>query len=355
MSFLNRIKPGIRALEPYSVRGRTAPIKLNQNENPFDIPAVIKEKVLANFAKEQWNRYPDTFPQELTEAFARYLKYPADGIIVSNGSNELMYTILMAIVSKGTPVLLPVPAFFLYEKATRILDGTVVNVMMNDDLSYNADRYIEAAAKHDPSLIIIVSPNSPTAQSMSYNDVERILKETNTLVLVDEAYIEFSDKKSCFDLLQKYSNLIILRTLSKSFSLAGLRIGYLLAHPEIRNEILKPKIPFTVNKFSALTAMTLLDHLDIFYEHIEYIKRQRRSMEKSLRAIPGITLYPSDTNFFLFRTMRPAPELMEALLNQGVLVRDVSSYPMLDRCLRVNVGTEEENEQFIDTLRRLIA
>lgn len=354
MNFVNRIKPSVRALEPYSVKGLTARIKLNQNENPFDIPMVIKEKVLSRLSREQWNRYPETFPQDLIKAFAGYLQYPAEGIIVGNGSNELMYTILMAVVTKGTSVLLPSPAFFLYEKATRIFDGNVINVMMNDDLSYNANRFLEVAAQQDPSLIIIVSPNSPTAQSMPYDDIERILKETRALVLVDEAYIEFSDKKSCFDLLKKYPNLIILRTLSKSFSLAGLRVGYCLAHPEIRNEILKPKIPFTVNRFSAITAMTLLDHLNVIREHIEYIKHQKRLMEESLRSIAGVTLYPSDTNFFLFRTARPSSELMDALLQKGVLVRDVSSYPMLERCLRVNVGTEEENEQFIDILRRLI-
>ncbi len=354
MSFINRIKPSVHALETYSVKGRTAPIKLNQNENPFDIPMVIKEKVLAQFAHEQWNRYPETFPQDLINAIADYLKFPAEGIIVSNGSNELMYTIMMATITKGTPVVLPSPAFFLYEKAARIFDGTVINVMMNEDLSYNADRFLEADAQYDPSLIVIVSPNSPTAQSMPVDDVERILEKSKALVLVDEAYIEFSDKRSCFDLLKKYQNLIILRTLSKSFSLAGLRIGYLIAHPEIRNEILKPKIPFTVNRFSALTAMTLLDHLDVVREHIDYIKRQKQLMESALHTIPGVTLYPSDTNFFLFKTARSASDLMEALLNKGILIRDVSSYPMLDRCLRVNVGTEEENEQFIDILRRVV-
>ena len=117
---------------------------------------------------------------------------------------------------------------------------------------------------------------------------------------------------------------------------------------------MKPKIPFTVNRFSALTAMTLLNHLDVVREHIDYIKRQKQLMENALHAIPGVMLYPSDTNFFLFKTARPAPDLMEALLNEGVLIRDVSSYPMLDRCLRVNVGTEEENEQFIDILRRVV-
>jgi histidinol-phosphate aminotransferase len=154
--------------------------------------------------------------------------------------------------------------------------------------------------------------------------------------------------------MKTYPNLIILRTLSKSFSMAGLRIGYLIAHPEIRNEIMKPKIPFTVNRFSALTAMTLLEHVEIVRVHIEYIKGQRRRMESALGAIPGITVYPSDTNFFLFKTPRRAPELMEALLNEGVLIRDVSSYPMLDGCLRVNIGTEEENAQFVDILRRVL-
>lgn len=354
MNFIHRIKPGVRALETYSVKGRTAPIKLNQNENPFDIPAVIKEKVLAQFAHEPWNRYPETFPQDLIEAIADYLDFPAEGIIVSNGSNELMYTVMMATVTKGTTVMLPCPAFFLYEKAARIFDGDVVNVMMNDDLSYNTDRFLSAAARHDPSLIVIVSPNSPTAQSMPVDGVEQILHETGALVLVDEAYIEFSDKKSCFELLKKHQNLIILRTLSKSFSLAGLRIGYLIANPEIRNEIMKPKIPFTVNRFSALTAMTLLKNLDVVREHIDYIKHQKQLMGDSLRSIAGLTLFPSDTNFFLFRTARPSEEVMQTLLNEGVLVRDVGSYPMLERCLRVNVGTEEENEQFIAIVRRVL-
>lgn len=354
MNFLNNIKASVRALEVYAVKGKTAQIKLNQNENPFDIPREIKEQVVSAFLKESWNRYPETFPQDLIEAVAEYLNWPADGIIIGDGSNELMYTVMMAIVTKGTTVLLPSPSFFLYEKAARVFDANVVEVMMNEDLSYNADRFIEMSKKNNPSLIVIVSPNSPTAQSMPVEGVEQLLKQTSALVLVDEAYIEFSDKKSCFELLKKHENLILLRTLSKSFSLAGLRIGYLIAHPKIRQEILKPKIPFTVNRLSSLTAITLLKNPNVINDHIRYIKNQKSIVAQRLAELPSILVYPSDTNFFLIRTKHPAGLVMDALLNEGVLVRDVSSYPMLERCLRVNVGTEDENEKFLTTFEQVL-
>ncbi len=355
MNYTDCIKPGVRALDQYTVKGKTAPVKLNQNENPFDIPDEIKQKVIARFASEHWNRYPETHPSDLVEAFARRHNWPADGIIVGNGSNELMYTVLMAVAGKGTQVLLPSPSFFLYEKAARILDADVTNVMMNDDLSYNPGRFLETAKLRKPSLIVIVSPNSPTAGSMTIDGVESILKESGSLVLVDEAYIEFSEKRSCFDLLKDHTNLIILRTLSKSFSLAGLRIGYVIAHPEIRNEILKPKIPFTVNRLSAIAAMTLLENMQVIDEHIAIIRKEKAAMWSALKSIPGVTVYPSDTNFFLIRTGRPAPALMDEMLANGVLVRDVSSYPMLEGCLRINVGTPDENKQCLEILRRIVS
>ncbi len=354
MSFSNIIKASVQALETYAVTGKKLQpglIKLNQNENPFDVPDDIKRELTEEFLGKPWNRYPEVFPVELLKAISLYVQHPVEGIIAGNGSNELMYTILMATVGKGTKVLIPSPTFFLYEKAVRVFDGEVVPVMMNDDFSFAAEKIIETAKKEKPSVIVLVSPNSPTGQSIPFDDVGRILRETASLVIVDEAYIEFSEKRSIQSLIKEFDRLVVLRTFSKAFSMAGLRIGYLLAQPSLCTELLKPKIPFTVNDFSAAVAMKLMQRKKVVDERIALVKAQKNFLFKSLRALGGIEVFSSDTNFLIFRTRREAHELFQSLFKQNVLIRDVSSYPMLARTLRVNAGTEEENMAFLSVLK----
>ena len=265
MAFLQHIKPSVRALDQYSVKGKKLSpelIKLNQNENPLDIPEDLKRELLEEFSRVQWNRYPEVFPTELLEALSVSHNNPVEGIIAANGSNELMYTILMAIVGRGTKVLIPTPTFFLYEKITRVLEGEVLDVSMKADFSFDVEAIISTAKNEKPSLIILNSPNSPTGQSLAVSDVERILDKTDAIVIVDEAYIEFSDKPSVQPLLNKFDKLVVLRTFSKAFSLAGLRVGYLLTQPALCAEILKPKIPFTVNNLSQFVAVKLLQKTD---------------------------------------------------------------------------------------------
>ncbi|MDE3058390.1 MAG: histidinol-phosphate transaminase [Bacteroidota bacterium] len=358
MSFINFIKPSVRALETYAVKGKPLQaglIKLNQNENPFDVPESIKKEILSAFALSSWNRYPETFPLTLLKALSEFTKHPVEGIIAGNGSNELMYTILMATVTKGTKVLIPQPSFFLYEKAVRVFDGEVIPILMNGDFSFPTQKILDAAHRAKPSVIVLVSPNSPTGQSMPVAGVEEILKLNSSLVIVDEAYVEFSEKQSVQSLLSRYDNLVVLRTFSKAFSMAGLRIGYLLTNPGLRSELLKPKIPFTVNNFSAATAMTLMKHTYLVTSRIAEIKQQKKAMWDAVQTIPSVEAFPSDTNFFIFRTPLDAVALFQQLLERNVLVRDVSSYPMLERTLRVNVGTEKENKKFLATLRTIFS
>ena len=355
MSFLNLIKPAVRALETYAVKGKKIEpglIKLNQNENPFDVPNDIKRELAEEFLSSHWNRYPDVFPLDLLKALSTYVQHPVEGIIAGNGSNELMYTILMATVGKGTKVLIPSPTFFLYEKAVRVFDGEVVPVMMMDDLSFATEKILETAKKEKPSVIVLVSPNSPTGQSISFDDVGRILRETASLVIVDEAYIEFSEKQSVQPLIKEFDRLVVLRTFSKAFSMAGLRVGYLLAQPSLCVELLKPKIPFTVNNFSASVAMKLMQRKKVVDERIVAVKAQKSFLLNSLRALDGVEVFSSDTNFLIFRTRHDAGTLFQALYGENVLVRDVSSYPMLARTLRVNAGTEEENKAFLSVLKK---
>ena len=357
MSSLDNIKSSVRALETYAVKGKALQpglIKLNQNENPFDVPEEIKRELMEEFLKSPWNRYPDVFPVELLQTLSSFVHHPAEGIIAGNGSNELMYTILMATVSRGTKVLIPSPSFFLYEKAVNVFDGDVVAVMMNDDLSFASEEILHAARKEKPAVIVLVSPNSPTGQSISVDDVEEILAGVSSLVLVDEAYIEFSEKRSVQSLLEKYDRLIVLRTFSKAFSMAGLRIGYLLAKPALCAELLKPKIPFSVNAFSATVAMKLMERKEIVDERIAFIKSQKKILLNALHSFKGVEAFSSDTNFLIFRTRQDAGSLFQRLLQRNVLVRDVSSYPMLERTLRVNVGTESENKTFLSVLQELL-
>ena len=355
MSFLENIKPSVRALETYTVKGKAIQpglIKLNQNENPFDIPDEIKRELAQEFFSQSWNRYPEVFPVDLLKALSVYARHPVEGIIAGNGSNELMYTVLMSIVGKGTKVLIPSPSFFLYEKGVRVFDGEVIDVRMNEDLSFPTERIIEKARREKPALIILVSPNSPTGQSISIGDVEKIIAATSSIVLVDEAYIEFSDKRSVQSLIEKYDRLAVLRTFSKAFSMAGLRVGYLLAQPALCTEFLKPKIPFTVNNFSASIAMKLMQNKKIVDERIAFIKKQKDFLLNSLRALDGVDAFSSDTNFLIFKTRHESGELFQRLLRENVLVRDVSSYPMLERTLRVNAGTEAENAAFLSVLKK---
>ena len=351
------LKKSLLEIETYAVSGKPlqpALIKLNQNENPFDIPHELKRELLDEFLKQPWHRYPETFPRDLLSALAAYTGHPADGIIAGNGSNELMYTLFMATVTSDTKVLIPTPTFFLYEKAVRIFDGTVISVPMNDDLSFAPEKILDAIQKEHPTVIVLVSPNSPTARSLPLADLEAILEATDSLVIVDEAYIEFSDYGSAQYLLKHHEHLVLLRTFSKAFSMAGLRVGYLLASPRLAAELLKPKIPFAVHAFSVLTAIRMMARHDLLDERIAFLKEQRHWLETQMQSMPGVEVFPSDTNFLILRTRHSAGLLFRLLLDSNVLIRDVSSYPMMERMLRVNAGLKEENERFISALQKNI-
>ena len=234
----------------------------------------------------------------------------------------------------------------------RQLEGDLIEVSARLDLSFDVEAIIRTAQDQKPSLIILNSPNSPTGQMLSKSNVERIIRETEAIVLVDEAYIEFADEPSVLSMIQTYDRLIILRTFSKAFSLAGLRIGYLIAQPALCVELLKPKIPFTVNNFSSVIAIKVLQRKELISERIQYIKQQKKLLYQELNSIDGVKTFSSQTNFLIFQVRKNAKVLFENLLSENVLIRDVSSYPMLEQTLRVNAGTEAENKAFIAAVKK---
>ena len=287
---LRNIKPRVRGMEPYTLAPHPYRIKLNQNESPFDLPPELKEEVLELARSRPWNRYPDFVPTELVAKLSAYTGVEEEGILVGNGSNELIQAVFLATVSRGSKVVTAVPTFRLYELLGTVLEADLRQVKLREDLSYDVEGIIREL-EDDTALLVLASPNSPTGSALEVGEVERILQATPGLVVIDEAYHEFAGR-TALPLLRSYDNLIILRTFSKALGLAGLRVGYLLTNPPLAREISKAKLPYNLNFFSMMAALRLLDETELLQRRVEYIVRQREEVFKGLQGLPGITPYP---------------------------------------------------------------
>ena len=346
------IKPEVRRLSAYTLKHVKADVKLDQNENPYELPQDLKEEVARRVLARPWGRYPEFVPHSTIAALSKFTGWTEDGILVGNGSNELILAGLSIVLGSSRKAVIPQPTFTLYKLLSSVFQANAVSVLLNaSDFSFNVDA-LEAEAR-DAAVTVICSPNNPTGVLLPSSDLERILKSTSGLVFLDEAYHEFSGQ-TALTLLPSYPNLIVLRTFSKAMSMAGLRFGYLMAHPEIAKEIHKAKLPYNVNVFTLAAAELVLERPNVMRESIQTLIAERQRMLAEVRKRPGVEAFDSCTNFFLFRTRKVARELFEALYAQGVLVRDVSSYPMLERVLRVSVGKPQENDRFLSALDRAL-
>ena len=373
MDPLRHIKPVVRGLAAYTVALPRAPVKLNQNENPWDLPEAAKRRVVEKALARPWSRYPDLVPRDLLEALARHSGWRSDGILVGNGSNEAIEALLRVTVGPGTKVVLSEPTFTLYALLTKILGGELVRVMLSrvapsrsgDEGStfrsepsrssrarflYDVDRILAARRASEAPVTIVCSPNNPTGNSLEPEDVERLCRDGDGLVVIDEAYHEFS-AGTVVPLLERHPNLIVLRTFSKAMALAGLRVGYLLASPEIVREVEKARLPYNLNFFSLAAAVAALEEKDALAASVHRLVAERERLLARLEDVPGVRAFSSDANFFLIECLSADPKaVFAAMLRREVLVRDVTSYPMLERCLRVTVGTEAENDAFLHAL-----
>jgi histidinol-phosphate aminotransferase len=355
MNPLRHVKPAVRSLSAYTLARREAPVKINQNENPWDLPEAVKRRVLEKALRRPWSRYPDFDSHELREALARFAGWRADGILAGNGSNELIEALLLVTVGAGTRVVIPEPTFTLYALLAAILGGEPVRVPMvpagaTGGLRYDVQALLDARRRSGASVIIVCSPNNPTGTSLPLADVERLCTESDALVVIDEAYHEFAGE-TVVPLLDRHPNLIVLRTFSKAMALAGLRAGYLLASPELVREVNKARLPYNMSFFSQMAALAALEEREALEASVRRLVALRESLLARLADIPGVRAWPSRANFFLLELEEADPKAVFAsLLRRGVLVRDVTAYPMLSRCLRVSVGSEAENEAFLHAL-----
>jgi histidinol-phosphate aminotransferase len=352
---LSFVKPAVRALRAYTLAARPAPVKVNQNENPYDVPEALKRRVLDEALARPWSRYPEFDPHELVDALAAYSGWRPDGILAGNGSNEMIEALLLVTVGAGTRVVIPEPTFTLYALLTGVLGGEGVRVTLGPDLEYQPDALIEAARRSEAALTIVCSPNNPTGGALSPDEVRRVCAESPGLVVVDEAYHEFSGQ-SVVPLLAEHSNLVVLRTFSKAMALAGLRVGYLLSSPELVREVNKARLPYNINFFSQVAARAALEDRGTLEANVRRLVEARDALAAALARLPGVRVYPSRANFLLVELAEAAPRaVFEALYARGILVRDVTSYPRLSRCLRISVGSAEENRLLLDALAAELA
>lgn len=347
-------RPEIAQLSEYSLKVYPSRIKLNQNENPYELSSAIKQEIVDRLAAAEWSRYPAFIPQKQIEKIAEFTKWKVDGILIGNGSNELLQLLITCLLERGKSVVISQPTFTLYKLLAQSVAATVCEVPMLKPFAFDVERIIDTANRDNVALIILCSPNNPTGTLLSQTEIRTIVESTQAVVALDEAYIQFA-RETQISLLNEYERLVIFQTFSKAMGAAGLRFGYLLVHPSIAKNLNKVKLPYNVNIFTLIAAEVFIEKWDTISAAVKTIVLERERLYQKMLRLKNITVYQSYANFLLFETLQRTPqEIFSTMLDKGILIRNVSSYPMLERGLRVSVGTPEQNDEFLSVLREAL-
>ncbi len=342
--FSELVRKNIRTLQPYQAQDIRCAVKLDANESPY--PFRPAKGVIERIASETLNRYPDPEAKGLKKAIARKIGTDAGALILGNGSDELIYYL---IITFGGPVLYPVPTFSMYGIIAQALGERHIGIPLDRDYDLDVDKMAAAIKAHNPKLIFLSSPNNPTGNCFSSDKILKIVDMAKGLVVLDEAYQPFSSKKGFLPMLKDYNQLVILRTLSK-IGLAALRVGYLVADSALIRELDKVRLPFNLNALSQAMAEAALLGGSLSGPVRAIISGRERLYEELLK-IPGARPYPSEANFVFFK-VPDADAVHQKLLRHGVLIRNMNS--VVRGALRVTVGTPEENDLFIDALKKIM-
>ncbi len=347
MNIKNLVRHNIRNLRAYQAEEIPYRVKLDANESPYS--AMSGQRSAISFKKnlQALNRYPDPQATSLRKLMAKELKVKPENIMHGNGSDELIYYI---ITTFGGPVLYPVPTFSMYGLISQALGEKKIEIPLDEEFDLNTEEFITTIKKRNPKVIFLSSPNNPTGNCFSGERILKIIKQSKGLVIVDEAYQPFSDKKSFIPLITKYKNLVILRTLSK-IGLAGLRVGFMIAGADIINEVNKVRLPFNVNSLSQKVAAEALQNKKQMRSDIRLIISERKRLFKEMGRLDKIIPYQTNANFILFK-VSGADKVFKGLLKKGVLIRNMSG--AVEDCLRVTVGTPKENSAFLKALKQLL-
>lgn len=345
---LRLVRKNVIQMKPYSSARDlwSGGILLDANENPFP-------PVQALNGINGLNRYPDPKQTALRKAVSEKLGVRPEKLFFGVGSDEIIDLLIRIFCYPGKDeIIINEPTYGMYRVAADFNDVTVKNVMPDDDFQPDADAVIKAAGINT-KLIFLCSPNNPTGNLLAKDRVEQIISSTDAIVVIDEAYIDFTPRDTFLPLLEKYNNLVIMRTFSKAMGLAGIRLGYCAADQEIINLLFKVKAPYNINTLTSQAALEAMSDSGFFESAVSTITSERNSLSEFLRSLPVIEkVYPSDANYILIRS-RISKEIFSALIDAGIVIRDRSNQPKLENCLRITVGSPEENQKLKEVLKKL--
>ena len=338
-------KQSVKELQPYVVNPIVCSVKLDANEGNKDLFKDLLKDIKEDF---YLNVYPDDNYTELKKAIVDYIGCKEENISVGNGSSELLDLCVKTFVDTDELILSLDPTFSMYSIYAKIVNSKYMGEGEGNDFTIDVDNVIKAIKENNPKLTIICNPNNPTGTVIKKEDVLRIVKSTDNIVIADEAYMEFSDE-SVVDEIENYDNLIVVKTMSKAFSMAGIRTGYLIANKELVQTIEKVRPPYNLNSISAFLATKALQQKEKMFDYVKALKNQRQKIYNGLLNM-GVKVYESGANFIFFKS--EIENLEEKLIKDDILIRKFGG--KLDNYYRVTVGTEEENEAFLESMKKLV-
>lgn len=343
------VREEIRALAAYHVPPGGRLIKLDAMENPYPLPAALQASLAEVLAHTPFNRYPDAQGTELKAALRKAMEIPDElDVLIGNGSDEIIQIIAAAVANPGAVLLSVEPAFAMFRMIATFCRLRYVGVPLCEDFGLDEDALLAAMETHKPAVTFIAYPNNPTGNLFAADAIERIILACPGLVVIDEAYFAFSGD-SFLDRIAGYPNAVLMRTVSK-LGLAGLRLGLLIGRRAWLTEFEKLRLPYNINVLTQAAATFALEHYEVLKDQAREIVAGRDELARSLDRIPGVTHFPSQANFVLIR-VPDARRAFDGLVSRGILVKDVSqSHPLLKDCLRITVGTPQENAAFAAAL-----
>ena len=344
------IRQDVQSMHAYAVQDAAGFVKLDAMENPHRLPPALQAELGERLGAVALNRYPGPRIDDLRAALAQHAGLPAGcALMLGNGSDELISLLAMACDVPGASVLSPLPGFVMYAMSAQLQGLKFIGVDLTPDFALDEAAMLAAIAQHQPSIIYLAYPNNPTANLWDDAVIERIVQAAPGLVVIDEAYQPFSSR-SYIDRLGRHPHVLLMRTLSK-FGLAGVRLGYMMGPSALIAEIDKVRPPYNISVLNAEAALFALAHADVYQAQAADLRAQRGALVQALAKLPGVKVWPSDANMVLVR-VPDAQATFEGMKRRGVLVKNVSKmHLLLANCLRLTVGTADENAQMLAALQ----
>jgi histidinol-phosphate aminotransferase len=355
------LRDDLLGVEPYGAPQLDVRVRLNINETPEPPPAVFMERLAARVRDLALHRYPDRRAWALRAALGRRVGLPPERVWAANGSNEVLLQLFTAYGGPGRRLLLTRPGYSAHPLIARVAGTDSVHVDLDSDLLLSAQAATDAVERLDPDLVCLASPNNPTGMPFALDVVRAVHDAGRALVVVDEAYVEFAVEAaeggevvpaiSAVNLLDELPRLVVCRTFSKAFRMAGVRLGYCYTHDWVVDDLRKVRLPYHLDAMTQAAGLVACELAAEVTDHIGRTVRERERVRGALAAL-DLRVWPSAANFLLFRP--DTPDVFQGLLDRGVLIRDFTTAPGLDGCLRVSIGTPTENDAFLDALREVL-